>query len=745
MGMFSGRLRAGVSVNLPEVPQEAGSDSLGTGWVRDCLTGESDFQEVTLKAINLRGKQTDCRVTCTPLQNRVNGIRGAILLVEDKNRWSKTRIMDKQDLSKRGGTHTTKQEKGSLSEGLKTTTVRAQLLSDRIASAAERSDLALEAVEELRTTIEELLIADEELRQQNEELLIARDQLETERGKYQDLFESAPDGYVLTDANGIILRANSTAAGMLGADCIVLTGKSLVSFVDLADRFAFRTQVSRLVNSNSTYTGSLELRITPRSPLHCFYASLSISPTRTLDGGVSELRWLIRDMSELKESTDKIRGDNFELEKSVKKRTAELEQANAFKDELLQREQRARAEAEAANRSKDEFLAVVSHELRTPLNAILGWAQLLRQDVESEQRLRAAEVIERSARAQARLINDILDVSRVVSGGLPLDKRPLDLARTIEAAVDAARPTIESNGIKLNVALDYSVGVVIGDATRLHQIVGNLLSNSMKFTPRNGTIDVTLEKAGEDFRITVSDTGYGISPEFLPYVFDRFRQADSRISRQSGGMGLGLTIVKFLAELHGGTVEAASEGFQKGASFTVTLPGALRAVAAVDEPKPDGQPVDISSISSRLAAMWIVVVDDDSDAREMMRVVLESSGARITTCGSYEEALALLKERPTAALTPNLPDVVVADIAMPGLDGFDLIRAIRRLEPARGGMIPAIALTAYADDETRKRALEEGFQTHLSKPLVLEELVTAIVALANTNEISANPASLIGQ
>jgi CheY-like chemotaxis protein/nitrogen-specific signal transduction histidine kinase len=436
--------------------------------------------------------------------------------------------------------------------------------------------------------------------------------------------------------------------------------------------------------------------------------------------------------------------DNFELERIVKKRTAELEQANAFKDGLLQREQRARAEAEAANRSKDEFLVVVSHELRTPLNAILGWAQLIRQNVDGDQRLHAAEVIERSARAQARLINDILDVSRVVSGGLPLDKRPLDLARTIEAAIEAVRPTIESNGIKLNVALDDSVGVVIGDSTRLQQIVGNILSNSAKFTPRNGTIDVKLEKAGEDFRIIISDSGYGISPEFLPYVFDRFRQADSQITRQYGGMGLGLAIVKFLVELHGGTVEAASDGLKKGATFTVTLPGALRAVAAPDEPKTDGQPVDISSISSRLAAMWIVVVDDDSDAREMMRVVLESSGARITTCGSYEEALALLKERPTAALTPNLPDVVVADIAMPGLDGFDLIRAIRRLAPSRGGKIPAIALTAYADDETRKRALAEGFQTHLTKPLVLEELVTAIVALGNTNEIKAPLDSSMG-
>jgi PAS domain S-box-containing protein len=636
------------------------------------------------------------------------------------------------------GTYANKQE--AVSEDLKAAADRAQSLSNRLASAAERDDLALEAVEELRITLEELLVADAELRQQTEAVLIARQQLEDERAKYEELFESAPGGYVVTDENGLILKVNRMASEMLGVGPSFLTGKPLASYVDHADHKHFRTEINRLINSNSTFPRALEVRISPRN-LQCFEASLSISPTRTRDNVVTELRWLIRDISELKQSTERIRVLNTELERRVKERTAELEQANVFKDELLKSEQRARAEAEAANRSKDEFLAIVSHELRTPLNAILGWAQLIRQNVESDQRIHAAEVIERSARAQARLINDILDVSRVISGGLPLDKRPLDLAKTIEAAIEAARPSIEAKGILLRVELDYSAGVIIGDATRVQQIVGNILSNSTKFTPRKGTIAVKLEKSGGDFRISVSDSGYGITPEFLPYVFDRFRQGDSQVNRQKGGMGLGLAIVKFLAELHGGTVEAASEGLEKGATFTVILPGALQVSGLPEKTNADDQPVDLSPISNRLMAMWVVVVDDDYDAREMMRAVLEDAGARVTTCNSYEEAFALFNERSTAALTPKLPDVLVADIAMPGYDGFDLIRAIRRLEPARGGDIPAIALTAYADEDTRKRALKEGYQKYLTKPLVLEELVNSIATLDDASAIIQAPPS----
>ncbi|HKA17136.1 MAG TPA: ATP-binding protein [Blastocatellia bacterium] len=603
--------------------------------------------------------------------------------------------------------------------------IRADELKRRLAqNVGKPDDLVLELAAELSTTLEELQIADEELRTQNEELFIARERLNSEREKYADLFESAPDGYLVTDSTGTIIRANKSAAQLLVLSQKHLFNKPLLSFIATEDRQAFRQELDKIVNGNSTDKESLDYRFIPRDG-KLFYASLRVSVTRNNQGRVTELRWILHDITDIREAAEEVTTLNAELEERVRERTAELEQVSAFKDELLLREQQARSEAEAANRSKDDFLAVVSHELRTPLNAILGWAQLIRQNVDSDQRIHASEVIERSARAQARLINDILDVSRVVSGGLPIEKRPLNIVKVIEAAVEEARPAIETKGIMLKVTLDSSVGAVIGDATRLQQVLGNLLSNSTKFTPKGGTIEVKLERAGEDCRTIVVDTGYGISPEFLPYVFERFRQADSQITRQQGGMGLGLAIVKALVELHGGTVEAESAGVGRGATFTITLPR-VQVEAIPEKSKPDAQVVDPTTISERLAAMWVVVVDDDHDAREMMRAVLEGSGARVTTCGSYEEALGLFNGRSTAALTAKLPDVLVADIAMPGLDGFDLIRAVRRLEPSRGGDIPAIALTAYADEETRKRALKEGYQKHLSKPLVLEDLVTSI-------------------
>ena len=622
-------------------------------------------------------------------------------------------------------THTTKRKAMGRATDLGAALIRADELKRRLRqSPAKPDDLVLELAEELSETLEELQIADEELRLQNEDLVIARAQFSSEREKYEDLFESAPDGYLVTDASGRIIRANKSAAELLLLREKLLFKKPLVSFVANEDRPTFRAHLYEIVKGNSNRTENLDFRFIPRDG-KLFYAALSVSATRNQQGKVTELRWMLRDITEIKEAAEEIRTLNAELDRRVRERTAELVQVSAFKDELLLREQQARSEAEAANRSKDEFLAVVSHELRTPLNAILGWAQLIRQNVNSEQRIHAAEVIERSARAQTRLINDILDVSRVVSGGLPIEKRPLDIAKVIEAAVEEARPAIEAKGLMVNVTLDSTECVVIGDAVRLQQVIGNLLSNSMKFTPRGGRIEVKLESAGDHCRTIVSDTGYGISAEFLPYVFDRFRQADSQITRQQGGMGLGLAIVKALADLHGGTVEAESAGVGKGATFTITLKR-VQVEEIPETSKPDAQVVDPATMSDRLAAMWVVVVDDDHDAREMMRAVLEGSGARVTTCGSCEEALGLFNGRSTAALTPKLPDVLVADIAMPVLDGFDLIRGVRRLEPSRGGEIPAIALTAYADEDTRKRAIKEGYQKHLTKPLVLEDLVTSI-------------------
>jgi signal transduction histidine kinase/CheY-like chemotaxis protein len=423
---------------------------------------------------------------------------------------------------------------------------------------------------------------------------------------------------------------------------------------------------------------------------------------------------------------------DMELEERVRRRTAELNQVIELKDQLLIREQRARSDAEAANRGKDEFLAFVAHELRTPLNAILGWAQLMRFEMGNEaQRTRAGEVIERSALAQSRIINDILDVSRIITGNLQLDMQSLDFAAVVRAGIEAARPAIDTKGIHLDTMLDESIGAVIGDSSRLQQVVGNILSNSIKFTPAGGRIGISLNRAGDLARLIVTDTGDGISPGFLPFVFDRFRQAEGEMTRRQGGLGLGLAIVNHLVKLHGGTVEASSEGEGKGSAFTMNLP--LAPDSQVEPNVSDTESHDLHARSERLEGLWVAVVDDDPDARELMRAVLEAAGARVTTCGSCEDALALFSNRSTAALAPRRPDVVVADIAMPGKDGFDLIRALRRLEATRGGAIPALALTGFAGEEARLRSLAEGYQEHLTKPLRMDELVTTIARLAGSN------------
>jgi signal transduction histidine kinase/CheY-like chemotaxis protein len=436
--------------------------------------------------------------------------------------------------------------------------------------------------------------------------------------------------------------------------------------------------------------------------------------------------------SELKGERQKYAEFNVQIAERAHQRIAELEQLNELKDQLLIREQHARFEAEAANRRKDEFLAFVAHELRTPLNAILGWAQLMRSEMgDDAQRAHAGEVIERSAQAQARIINDILDVSRIVTGNLQLDLRSLDFALVVRASIESARPVIDAKGVHLDTMLDESIGAVIGDFSRLQQVVGNILSNSIKFTPAGGRISLNLNRAGDVARLTVTDTGDGISSAFLPFVFDRFRQAEGEMRRRQAGLGLGLAIVNHLVKMHRGTVEASSEGEGKGSTFTMNLP--LASDNQVEPSASDTEASDVHSRNERLEDLWVVVVDDDPDARELMRVMLEAEGARVTTCGSCEDALALLSDRATAPLRPRRPDVIVADLAMPGRDGFDLIRTFRRLEAARGGAMPAIALTGFVGEEARLRSLAAGYQEHLTKPLAMEELVTTIARLGSSN------------
>jgi PAS domain S-box-containing protein len=392
---------------------------------------------------------------------------------------------------------------------------------------------------------------------------------------------------------------------------------------------------------------------------------------------------------------------------------------------LYREARRARAEAEEANRAKDEFLATVSHELRTPLNAIIGWAHMLRHNKFDEPTTeRAMETIERNSRSQARLIEDILDVSRIITGKLRLDVQPIELVPVIEAAIDAVRPAADAKEIRLQTIFDPRAGPISGDPNRLQQVVWNMVSNAVKFTPRGGRIQVRLERLNSHVEIIVSDTGQGIKADLLPHIFERFRQGDSSTTRLHGGLGLGLAIVRHLVELHGGTVQAWSPGEGHGATFTVKLPlliwhGGLKHVEGA-HPTADGG--NALENAPSLNGVRVLVVDDDPDTRAMLKVMLEQFGAEVEVSASSTEAL--------DRLGPWQPNVLVSDIEMPGENGYEMIRKIRALEPERGGAIAAVALTAYARAEDRMRSLAAGYQMHLAKPVEPVELAIVIGNLA---------------
>lgn len=402
----------------------------------------------------------------------------------------------------------------------------------------------------------------------------------------------------------------------------------------------------------------------------------------------------------------------------------ERKQAEVEREQILAREQTARTEAEKANQLKDEFLAVLSHELRTPLNPILGWATLLKTQKfqQGEKLLRAIEIIERNAKLQIQLIEDLLDVSRIQQGKMVLNIQPLNIVNIIEAALETMHLALEAKNIQIKTSLDRQRGLVSGDAGRLQQIIWNLLANAVKFTPSGGQIEVRLEQVDTYAVIQVQDNGKGISSEFLPHVFEYFRQADGKSNRQFGGLGLGLAIVRHLAELHGGCVQVESQGEDMGATFTVKLP-------LIAEPLHINENNMNLNNSLNLAGLRILVVDDDIDTDELLTVMLEDLGASVTAVTSAGEALEIIAKSP--------PDLLLSDIGMPGIDGYMFIRLIRAMPPEKGGQIPAIALTAYAGELNQKKALAAGFQMHLAKPVEIEELlkITAeILASANREQ-----------
>ncbi|MEH1823772.1 MAG: ATP-binding protein [Nostoc sp.] len=394
--------------------------------------------------------------------------------------------------------------------------------------------------------------------------------------------------------------------------------------------------------------------------------------------------------------------------------------AEAERDRLLELEQAARTEAERANRIKDEFLAVLSHELRSPLNPILGWARLLQtREFDTAAMKKAIATIERNAKLQAQLIEDLLDVSRILQGKLNLKMFPVNLALVIEGGLETVRLAAEAKHIQIQTMLDASFGQVLGDSSRLQQVIWNLLSNAVKFTPEGGKIDIQLERVDTQAQITVSDTGKGISPDFLPYVFEYFRQADGTTTRKFGGLGLGLAIVRHLIELHGGTISAESLGEGQGAIFRVRLPLIKKDLP----PKPDINITALNPASATeiLAGIQILVVDDDNDTRDFHTFVLEQAGARVIAVTSAKEALQVLAD--------SEPDMLLSDIGMPETDGYMLMRQIKALQAKQARQIPAIALTAYAGEINQQQALASGFQKHLSKPVEPEELVKAIATL----------------
>jgi PAS domain S-box-containing protein len=447
-----------------------------------------------------------------------------------------------------------------------------------------------------------------------------------------------------------------------------------------------------------------------------FWANVVITPIIDPDGTLLGFAKVTRDLSERKQHEEE-RLDLARAEEGRRIAEENQERTHGLVESLRQ----ARDNAEEATRLKDEFLATVSHELRTPLNAILGWSRMLRAgSLEPQKASKAVDSILRNAIAQNQIIDDLLDVSRIIAGQLRLDVDVLDINLIVSAAVDVVRPAADAKGVLLQIVLDPEAGQIKGDAGRLQQVLWNLLNNAVKFTPRSGSVAVMLRRENSTIQIEVTDTGKGIAPGFIDRIFDRFTQEESGHSRRTGGLGLGLAIVRHLVELHGGTVEAHSDGEGTGSAFTVRIPLAPVPTTRVEARAPS-LPADEVTFPSEIQGLHVLVLDDERDTRDIAQAVLEQGGATVTLVSSVTEAL--------EAIASRRPDVIISDIAMPDEDGYVFIEKLRALPREQGGRIPAIALTAYVRAEDRRRALSAGFQNHAAKPIEPQELVLVIANL----------------
>ncbi len=541
--------------------------------------------------------------------------------------------------------------------------------------------------------------------------LFSLDNPERAAGLLAAVVASSEDAIISKTLDSIITSWNGAAERLFGFTAAEMIGQSITRIIPAELQYEEGEIIAKLRRGEriERYETVRVCKSGERIDI-----SLTISPVRDSAGNIVGAAKIAHDITARKRTEREL----MERERQL----AELAQERAV---VLESERAARAEAERLSHIKDEFLATLSHELRTPLSAIQGWTHILRgHKVQAADYERGLETIDRNVRIQTQIVNDLLDMSRIISGKAHLDVEPLHLHEVVNNAIDAVGQSALAKGIRIQAMLDSRIGLIRGDPGRLQQVLWNLLSNAIKFTPKEGRIQVVLERVNSHAEICVEDTGIGIRPEFLPHVFDRFRQADSATTRRFGGLGLGLSIVKSLVELHGGTVRVKSPGENQGSTFIVSLPISHVRTEARRAPLNVGAPSGLPDKAVELPQLdnvRVLIVDDEPDGRTLVARILEDQGATIVCAATAPEAL--------EALSHNHFDVLISDIGMPETDGFQLIRTVRRLDASRSRPLPAIALTAYARPEDRHRSLLAGFHMHLSKPIEALELVASVAGL----------------